>query len=152
MQLVFLFHLSLILHTYKISFRCDNFGILNFATKQAVANLLLPLSVCHTARPAQKMNLLQARQTPHSVIPPLAEEPMGVSVLGADEDLAGRRLFWRQGNLACRAGTAAPQPVCMFISHHLSLCTPSGGFIIRNKKGEKPIVGRLCRSTWHVFI
>ena len=31
---LFLFHLNLILHTYKIFFRYDRFGILNFATKQ----------------------------------------------------------------------------------------------------------------------
>ena len=36
MQLVFLFHLDLILHAYKILIRCDSFGILNFASKQGV--------------------------------------------------------------------------------------------------------------------
>ena len=37
MQFVFLYRLDLILHAYKILFRCDSFGILNFATKQGVS-------------------------------------------------------------------------------------------------------------------
>ena len=35
--IIFLFHLDLILHAYKILFRCDRFEILNFATKRCLA-------------------------------------------------------------------------------------------------------------------
>ena len=35
----FLFRLNLILHACKILIRCDNFGILNFTTKQGLGNL-----------------------------------------------------------------------------------------------------------------
>ena len=56
----FLFHLDLILHVYKILFRRDSFGILNFVPKQGRSRIMTYhcMNVCPTVAMLQSLFLI----------------------------------------------------------------------------------------------